>query len=307
MFGTLAVLSPADQELIAGFVINKFRGDARLLRTGHPHASRADRPPLPRRAAVDPRPVGRRRGFARPGVPSECDPPAAGCRRRCGWRSSACRGCRTSPTSTPWPPSPESSSGSSPVRPTSTMPTWSCSRARGRRWPTSTWLRAAGDRRGHRAARAARRADARNLRRVPDARRRHRRRRRKPGRRRSRASACCPPGCASPRTRRSGARTVRRWGSRWYGYEIHHGVTTVEGGEPFLDGCRVRLGRRHHLARGVRERRVPPRLPARPGRPHRAGFHASRRTPPSPGCARAGWTCSATWWPTTWTPTPSSA
>jgi adenosylcobyric acid synthase len=34
MFGTLAVLSPEDQRLVAGFVINKFRGDARLLDPG---------------------------------------------------------------------------------------------------------------------------------------------------------------------------------------------------------------------------------------------------------------------------------
>jgi adenosylcobyric acid synthase len=34
MFGTLALLSPADQALVAGFVINKFRGDARLLAPG---------------------------------------------------------------------------------------------------------------------------------------------------------------------------------------------------------------------------------------------------------------------------------
>ncbi|WP_431956459.1 cobyric acid synthase [Nocardia lijiangensis] len=34
LFGTLAVLEPADQRLIAGFVINKFRGDVELLRPG---------------------------------------------------------------------------------------------------------------------------------------------------------------------------------------------------------------------------------------------------------------------------------
>jgi adenosylcobyric acid synthase len=34
MFGTLAVLDPEDQRLIAGFIVNKFRGDPRLLRPG---------------------------------------------------------------------------------------------------------------------------------------------------------------------------------------------------------------------------------------------------------------------------------
>ena len=34
LFGTLAVLEPEDQKLIAGFVVNKFRGDAALLEPG---------------------------------------------------------------------------------------------------------------------------------------------------------------------------------------------------------------------------------------------------------------------------------
>ncbi|GAB2857944.1 cobyric acid synthase [Nocardioides pacificus] len=34
MFGTLALLEPADQALVAGFVVNKFRGDLDLLRPG---------------------------------------------------------------------------------------------------------------------------------------------------------------------------------------------------------------------------------------------------------------------------------
>ncbi|CAM3743163.1 cobyric acid synthase [Smaragdicoccus niigatensis] len=34
MFGTLAVLDPADQALIAGFIVNKFRGDVSLLQPG---------------------------------------------------------------------------------------------------------------------------------------------------------------------------------------------------------------------------------------------------------------------------------
>lgn len=34
LFGTVAVLEPADQQLISGFVVNKFRGDVELLRPG---------------------------------------------------------------------------------------------------------------------------------------------------------------------------------------------------------------------------------------------------------------------------------
>ena len=34
MFGTLALLEPADQALVAGFVVNKFRGDRTLLEPG---------------------------------------------------------------------------------------------------------------------------------------------------------------------------------------------------------------------------------------------------------------------------------
>lgn len=34
LYGTLALLEPADQRLIAGFVVNKFRGDVGLLRPG---------------------------------------------------------------------------------------------------------------------------------------------------------------------------------------------------------------------------------------------------------------------------------
>ncbi len=34
LFGTVAVLAPEDQALIAGFVVNKFRGDPALLAPG---------------------------------------------------------------------------------------------------------------------------------------------------------------------------------------------------------------------------------------------------------------------------------
>jgi adenosylcobyric acid synthase len=45
LFGTLAVLGPADQALIAGFVVNKFRGDPALLQPGlHQLAQLTGRP-----------------------------------------------------------------------------------------------------------------------------------------------------------------------------------------------------------------------------------------------------------------------
>ena len=45
LFGTLALLEPADQELIAGFVMNKFRGDISLLEPGLQELERlTDRP-----------------------------------------------------------------------------------------------------------------------------------------------------------------------------------------------------------------------------------------------------------------------
>ena len=43
LFGTVAVLSPADQARIAGFVVNKFRGDPALLAPGLDAAAGADR------------------------------------------------------------------------------------------------------------------------------------------------------------------------------------------------------------------------------------------------------------------------
>ena len=44
LFGTLALLDPDDQAHIAGFVINKFRGDEAILAPGLDAADRAHRP-----------------------------------------------------------------------------------------------------------------------------------------------------------------------------------------------------------------------------------------------------------------------
>ncbi|MES9522919.1 cobyric acid synthase [Streptomyces capoamus] len=60
----------------------------------------------------------------------------------------------------------------------------------------------------------------------------------------SRAGAVPGLGVLPVRVRFAREKTLTRpsgeaLGERVDGYEIHHGVATVEGGEPFLDGCRV--------------------------------------------------------------------
>ena len=66
MYGTVALLSPEDQALVAGFVVNKFRGDASLLEPGLDELVVAHRTPGLRRAALAPRRVARLRGRAGP-------------------------------------------------------------------------------------------------------------------------------------------------------------------------------------------------------------------------------------------------
>ncbi len=63
LFGTLAVLDAADQALVAGFVVNKFRGDPRLLEPGLRQITSHDRAAGARRAAVARGTLARRRGF----------------------------------------------------------------------------------------------------------------------------------------------------------------------------------------------------------------------------------------------------
>ena len=64
LFGTVAVSRPRGSALIAGFIINKFRGDPALLAPGLEQLGSAHRPAHLRRAALQRRAVAGRRGFA---------------------------------------------------------------------------------------------------------------------------------------------------------------------------------------------------------------------------------------------------
>ena len=87
------------------------------------------------------------------------------------------------------------------------------------------------------------------------------------------------------------------WGEPVRGYEIHHG-RVARSGDPPLDrrrGLGQRRRARHPLARPAGERRLPPGAAptgGRAGRPGRAS--RSRRTPRSPRSGRPSSTCSAT-------------
>jgi adenosylcobyric acid synthase len=104
LFGTLALLEAADQALVAGFLVNKFRGDPAILAPDW--TSSAGSPAAPCWGCCPGDPAC---GWT-PRTPSSSRPPPRGRPppvgpTSCGWRWCACPGCRTSPTSTPWPPS----------------------------------------------------------------------------------------------------------------------------------------------------------------------------------------------------------
>ncbi len=82
LFGTLAVLTPEDQHLIAGFVVNKFRGDPALLATRVARTREAHRSAHLWRAAVRRRAVAGHRGLAVGGGRPRRRHPAAPARRR---------------------------------------------------------------------------------------------------------------------------------------------------------------------------------------------------------------------------------
>ena len=81
LFGTVAILAPEDQALIAGFVVNKFRGDPALLAPGLTQLERTHRKAHLRRRPLRRRLLARRGGFGVGGGPS-CRRPAAAADRR---------------------------------------------------------------------------------------------------------------------------------------------------------------------------------------------------------------------------------
>ena len=230
--------TPADQALVAGFVVNKFRGDLDLLRPGLDELRGADRPA---RCTACCR--GTRTSGSTPRTRSTC----AGRRRRrrggaaAGSRSSGCRGSPTSPTSTRSASSPASTS-SSPPSPRAlagadlvVLPGTRATLA------DLAWLRARGLDRRRPRARRGRQAGARHLRRLPDARARDRRPRRRRGRGRCRRRRVS--GCSTSRTTFGADKVLRlptgeALGAPAHGYEIHHGRITRHGGEEFLGGAR---------------------------------------------------------------------
>jgi len=103
LYGTLALLSRDDQALVSGFVVNKFRGDARLLQPG-----------LDRLRELTGRPASGRARCRGTGSPVRCS----------GSRWSGCPGSATSPTPTHWRPNPTWRSGLLPLLRKSPTPTW---------------------------------------------------------------------------------------------------------------------------------------------------------------------------------------
>jgi adenosylcobyric acid synthase len=111
LFGTVAVLEPEDQALIAGFIVNKFRGDPALLEPGLQQLFSMTSGSTPR-------------------IRCPSSPIASWARRRphsattgCGWPQSSCPGSPTPPTSRRWRASPVCWCAGSPSRPTWPTPT----------------------------------------------------------------------------------------------------------------------------------------------------------------------------------------
>ena len=144
MYGTLALLSPEDQALISGFVINKFRGAPELLDSGLTMLRQLTGRPvygvLPWQEGLGGDaedslalpPHGRSTT-----LDHGAEPDPFGTKIFSGSRWSGCPGSATSPTWTRWRPSPACWCGSPRARPTWPTRTWWCCQGPG--LPSRTW------------------------------------------------------------------------------------------------------------------------------------------------------------------------
>ena len=161
--GTVALLSPADQRLLAGFVVNKFRGDEALLAPANAEIARLTGRPVLGVLPFSPLTWARLGGRPRRHGPVPPAPTTRCGSRWCGFRASA-----TSPTWTHSARSPTSTCDSLPGRrdlvdaDLVVLPGTRATIA------DLAWLRRAGWR-GDRRPRGRRPAGARHLRRIPDA------------------------------------------------------------------------------------------------------------------------------------------
>jgi adenosylcobyric acid synthase len=105
LLGTVAVLDPADQARIAGFVVNKFRGDPALLASGLDQLRALTGRPTLGVVPVGRRAVAGRRGLAGRGGRRRARPPGRAARgsQWLRWPSCGCPGCPTAPTPRRWP------------------------------------------------------------------------------------------------------------------------------------------------------------------------------------------------------------
>ena len=283
LFGTLALLDRADPAHVAGFVINKFRGDLAILAPGLDQLAGAHRPPDPRRAALRRGPVDGRRGLAGHRV------------RRTPRRRRAADTLDVAVLRLRWMSNftdLDALAAEPGVRVRFTRSIADVERAdlvvvpgtkatvRGPRAPARRRPRRRPDR-----ARRRRRPDPRRLRRLPAARRADRGRRRVRARRgrrpraaaRSRRASRPTRSCAGVSGRSRAARTHRRRRLRdppraRRAPRRRRRCSRADDGEP--DGCDRRRGARHVVARRARARR---RFAARcsRGSPPRAGAASS--------------------------------
>ena len=259
--------TPADQALIAGFVVNKFRGDVGAARArAWTQLDAADRAAGARRAAVAARAVAGRRGRARRWRPGR-----RGRRRRadrCGWRSSGCRGSRNFTDVDALGLEPGRRRACSPTDPREladadlvVLPGHPGDRrrpglaARARPRPTRcSRTRAPGGRCSASAA-ATRCSAARSPTRTAS--------RARPARRSTGSGCSTSTHDVRRREGAAAARPARRWAPTRRGYEIHHGRVTRRGRRGVPRRCPRRRGLRHDVARQPGGRRVPRRRPGR--------------------------------------------